>query len=78
MVEKLHTQLNEGMDEMRKSLDDQTFNVKRIEQEVETIKLAQQESLKEHVQEEEAGHGAISGKQEATNRRFKKQFEEIN
>lgn len=38
MVEKLHTQLNSGMDEMRRSLDDQTFNVKRIEQEVETIK----------------------------------------
>lgn len=34
--------------------------------------------MKEHAEEEEAGHGATSGKQESMNRRFKKQIEELN
>ena len=38
MIKKLQTQISTSVEELRKSIDDQRFEFKRIEQEIENLK----------------------------------------
>ena len=78
MQEKLQTQLSSSIDDVRKQIDDQAFNVKRIEQEVEEVKKAQKKSAEMLDLGDQDDGAAITNKQEIFNRKFIQRLEKMD